>query len=360
MIHAVPRQVRPAILKFLSDQSQWDISVSGSGAVYRLEKKFAALLDLPYVLAVSNATSGLGAAFSALGVRNADVITTPYTWGGSLSGLLQTGNRPVFADIDKDTLTLDPERVVQSITPKTKAILAVDVYGYPCNGPRLRKIADQYGLILIQDCAQSLGAYFGKQHTGWWADAAVFSFTLGKALFAGEGGIVATRHQELFHSLVRDTQHPLRQLRDVPHIVPNELAGNLRINPLTAVWAEAAFESELDRVKKHQRKDVELLCLLKKDHMSRSKIMDLRRVKPSFHILTFEPRSQVSEVKRFLLNRKLNYQLCSAPVTEPLYRHETYLKIAISKNWRETSPCSVAEDQCTRRIRLLNAASPGA
>jgi perosamine synthetase len=66
----------------------------------------------------------------------------------------------VFVDIDRDTLTLDPEKVARSITPKTKAILAVDIYGYPCKADLMRKIADEHGLLLIQDCAQSFGAYF--------------------------------------------------------------------------------------------------------------------------------------------------------------------------------------------------------
>lgn len=358
MMHSVPPQVRTAILDFLSDQSQWDISLSGSGAVYRLEKMFAALVGLPYALAVSNATLGLWAAFSAFDVRDADVITTPYTWGGSLSGLLQTGNRPIFADIDKDTLTLDPEQAVRAITPRTKAILAVDIYGHPCNGPALRKIADQHGLILIQDCAQSFGAYFGKQHTGWWADAAVFSFTLGKPLFAGEGGIIATRDQEVFRRLVRETQHPLRQLRDVPDIQPpNEMAVNLRINPLTAIWAEAAFQTELDRVNEHRRENAEILRLLNSNDISESKTPDLRRVKPSFSVLTFEPRCQVSEVMRVLSRKKLNYQLSLPPIIDPLYRHEHYLKIAHSNNWIETGACPVAEEQCRRRLRLVKTSS---
>lgn len=351
---SVAPQTRTAVLDFLSDRNQWDISLAGSGAVYRLEKMFAGLVGLSYTLAVSNATQGLWAVLSAFDIRNADVITTPYTWGGSLSGLLQTGNRPVFADIDKNTLTLDPERVAQSITPRTKAILAVDIYGYPCDGPALRKIADQYGLILIQDCAQGFGAYIGKRHTGWWADAAVFSFTLGKALFAGEGGIIVTRHQEIFRQLVRQTQHPLRQLRDIPDISPpNEMAVNLRINPLAAVWAEAAFQDALAKANECRRKNIEILRLLKKNHMSKSRVPDLRKVRPSFNVLTFEPYSQVSEVARLLLRENLNYQLCPPPIIEPLYCHETYLKVALSNNWVVDSSCSVAEEQCRQRQRIL-------
>lgn len=185
--------IQPKISDFVSDPDQWGISLSGTGAVYRLERKLAELVGNPYALSIANATSGLWAVFMALGIHNSDIITTPYTWGGSLSGLMLAGNRPVFVDIDRDTLTLDPEEVARSITPKTKAILAVDIYGYPCKADLLRKIADEYGLLLIQDCAQSFGAYFQDYHTGWYADASVFSLTVGKALFAGEGGMIVTK-----------------------------------------------------------------------------------------------------------------------------------------------------------------------
>jgi perosamine synthetase len=83
----------------------------------------------------------------------------------------------------------------------------------------------------------------GDRHTGYWANAVVFSFTCGKSLFAGEGGMIVTPHREFFHRLVWETQHPLRQLRDVPDLPPNELALNLRINSLAAVWADAALSA---------------------------------------------------------------------------------------------------------------------
>src|SRR5512139_582002 len=93
-------KVKAAIEAFLSDEDRWMMSLAGTGAVYRLEQRFASLLGHPHALGVGNATVGLWALFQAFNIHEAEIITTPYTWGGSLTGLLLTGNCPVFADID--------------------------------------------------------------------------------------------------------------------------------------------------------------------------------------------------------------------------------------------------------------------
>src|SRR5574337_161203 len=341
-----------ALAAFLDNEEQHRISLSGTGAVYRLEKRFASLVEQPYALAISNATMGLWAIFLALGIRDADVITTPYTWGGSLAGLLSTGNRPDFADIDRDSLTIDHAQVARAITKRTKAILAVDIYGYPCDGPALREIADQHGVWLIQDCAQSFGAFIGNRHTGWWADASIFSFTAGKALWAGEGGMIVSRHQELYERLVWQTQHPLRQLRDLPDLAPNEMAMNLRIHPFSAVLAEASFSAALEHVEETRQTSIRLLELLKTEQVSKMAIPDLRMIRPSFHILTCEPSVESADVENVLAQRHSGYTVSTAPVTEPLYTHETYVSFSRLHGWDSPNRCPAAEQQSKSRIRL--------
>jgi dTDP-4-amino-4,6-dideoxygalactose transaminase len=290
---------------------------------------------------------------TTLGTRDAEVITTPYTWGGTLAGLMIAGNKPVFADIDADTLTLDPEAVVQRITRKTRAILTVDIYGYPSNGPALREIADKHGLVLIQDCAQSFGAYLDEHHTGWWADAAVFSFSWGKALFAGEGGMIVTRHKELFERLVWETQHPHRQLRDVPHLPKNEFGLNLRVNPLAAVWAETAFTQALATIEQRRKRCWEILTLLHRRVMSKTKILDNGRVKPSFHVLTFGPACDLERLELFLVRENPAYEIGCAPITRPLYESEAFGNLFGKRRRMRIERCAVAEEQCARRLRLL-------
>lgn len=341
-----------ALAAFLGDEEQHRISLSGTGAVYRLEKRFASLVEQPYALAVSNATMGLWAIFLALGIRDADVITTPYTWGGSLAGLLSTGNRPVFADIDRDSLTIDPAQVARVITKRTKAILAVDIYGYPCDGPALREIADQHGVWLIQDCAQSFGAFIGNRHTGWWADASVFSFTAGKALWAGEGGMIVSRHRDLYERFIWQTQHPLRQLRDLPGVTPNEMAMNLRIHPFSAVLAEANFSSALEHVEETRQTSIRLLELLKAQQVSKTTVPASGDIRPSFHILTCEPSVESVDVERVLAQYHSSYTASTAPVAESLYAHEAYVSFSRLHGWDSPDRCPVAEQQSKSRIRL--------
>ncbi len=344
--------IHSKISDFVSDPDQWGISLSGTGAVYGLERKFAELVGNPYALSVANATSGLWAVFMALGIHNSDVITTPYTWGGSLSGLMLAGNRPVFVDIDRNTLTLEPEKVVKSITPKTKAILAVDIYGHPCEADLLREIADKHGLLLIQDCAQSFGAYFQGHHTGWYADASVFSLTVGKALFAGEGGMIVTKHQELYDRLVRQTQHPHRQRRDVPEMPINELAMNLRMHPLAAIWAETYFDNALAYVSMQQDKCFSILEFLDKENLIQSKVPDKDTVKPSFYALTIEPRCKPHQIETIPKENGWTCKVCDPAIIKPIYNHEAYISLSHSKRSKQNR-CPITEEQCRDRIRIV-------
>jgi len=348
-----------AIDEYVSSPEQWGIGLSGTGAIYQLEGKFARLVGNPYALSVANATSGLWAAFTALDIHDADVITTPYTWGGSLSGLILAGNRPIFVDIDEKNLTLNPDEVARSVTSRTKAILAVDIYGYPCHGQRLREIADEYGLAIIQDCAQSFGAYIHGHHTGWWADAAVYSLTVGKALFAGEGGMVVTPDEEVFEKLVWHTQHPNRQMRDAPGMPVNELAMNLRIHPLAAIWAEASFEDALAGVVERRETCLQVLDILAKEGLLESELPD-EWIKPSFNRLVFEPRRGSGQVEMFLHENGWMYKVCSPPITELIYHHRSYRQILQACGWGKPNPCPVAESQCRSSFLLKSVIPPQA
>jgi perosamine synthetase len=354
MMHKnIQNALRAAVSEFVFNPDLWNISVCGIGAVYQLEKKFSRLVGHPYALSVSNATLGLWAVFRALKIHNADVVTTPYTWGGTLASLVLSGNRPVFADIDKNSLTLDPDQVVKRITPRTKAILAVDIYGYPCNGAALRKVADEHGLVLIQDCAQSFGAYMGKHHTGWWADASVFSLGFGKALFAGEGGMIVTGDNALFNKLVWQTQHPYRQLRDIPQFPLNEMAANLRIHPFSATWADRLFDKVLCNIRTYHHNCIEILKLLKRKHITNSKVPDIRKVRPSFHVLTFEPSCDILRIEEFLRGKGLFYQVTLPPIIHTVYTHTAYRKLFLSNKAIESHHCPIAEKQIKLRLRLV-------
>ena len=125
-----------------------------------------------------------------------EVITSPYSFAASANCFLYEGATPVFADIDPRTLNLDPVAVEAAVTGRTKAILAVDIYGYPCELDELRGIADKHGVALIQDSCEALGAEYKGARVGSHGPSAVFAFYPNKQITTGEGGMVTTHSEE--------------------------------------------------------------------------------------------------------------------------------------------------------------------
>jgi perosamine synthetase len=163
----------------------------------RFEEAFAERVGAPYAAAVSSGTAGLHLLCVSAGIEPGDeVITTPYSFASSANSFLYEGAVPVFADIDRRTLNVDPAAVEAAITPRTKAIVAVDIYGYPCELDELRQIADRHGLALIQDSCEALGARYRGAPVGSQGPSCVFAFYPNKQITTGEGGMVTTHSEE--------------------------------------------------------------------------------------------------------------------------------------------------------------------
>ena len=157
--------------------------------------------------AVSSGTTGLHLLCVAAGIGAGDeVITSPYSFAASANCFLYEGGIPVFADIDRRTLNLDPAAVEAAVTERTKAIVAVDIYGYPCELDELRAIADRHGLALIDDACEALGAEYRGMPVGAGGTSCVFAFYPNKQLTTGEGGMVVTHSEEEWH-LVRSLRN---------------------------------------------------------------------------------------------------------------------------------------------------------
>ena len=124
------------------------------------------------------------------------MITSPYSFAATANCFVYEGGVPVFADVDPRTLNLDPAAVEAAVTPRTKAIVAVDIYGYPCELDELRAIADRHGLALIDDSCEALGAEYKGAPLGSHGPSAVFAFYPNKQITTGEGGMVTTHSEE--------------------------------------------------------------------------------------------------------------------------------------------------------------------
>ena len=163
----------------------------------RFEELLAERVGAPYAAAVSSGTAGLHLLSVTAGIGAGDeVITSPYSFAASANCFVYEGGVPVFADIDERTLNLDPAAVEAAVSPRTKAIVAVDIYGYPCELDELRAIADRHGLALVQDSCEALGAEYRGAPLGSQGTSCVFAFYPNKQITTGEGGIVTTHSEE--------------------------------------------------------------------------------------------------------------------------------------------------------------------
>lgn len=163
----------------------------------RFEQLFAERVGAPYAAAVSSGTAGLHLLCRSAGVGPGDeVITSPFSFVASANCFIYEGASPVFADIDARTLNLDPAAVEAAVTERTKAVVAVDIFGYPCELDPLRAICERHGLALIEDACEALGAEYAGRPLGSHGPPAVFAFYPNKQITTGEGGIVTTHSEE--------------------------------------------------------------------------------------------------------------------------------------------------------------------
>ncbi len=176
----------------------WHEQFNGGTQVQALEKEWAEYFGTKHAIAVNSCTSGLYCATGATGVEPGDeIIVSPYTMSASATAPLIYNAIPVFADIEEDYYCLEPEDVERKITPKTRAIIVVDIFGQPYNAEAINAIAKKHNLIVIEDVAQAPGAKLNGKYAGTLGDIGVFSLNYHKHIQSGEGGIIVTDNDEL-------------------------------------------------------------------------------------------------------------------------------------------------------------------
>jgi len=199
-------------------EKEWLEAIRASGArgsfilgpqVTEFEKEFAAYVGVKHAIGVANGTDSLFLSLRALGIGPGDeVITTPWTFFASAESISMVGASPVFADIRPDTFCIDPDSIAKCLTPKTKAILPVHIFGHACDMEAIMQIARDRRLAVIEDCAQSFGAKSGGKVTGAIGDAGSFSFYPTKVLGGyGDGGMITTNRDDLNEHIRRLRNH---------------------------------------------------------------------------------------------------------------------------------------------------------
>lgn len=233
--------------------------------IKELEDKLCSVTGAKYAVVCSNGTAALHIACLAAGVGEGDeVITTPITFAASANCALYCGARPVFADIDPETYNIDPRKVEDAVTEKTKAVVAVDYTGQSAELEPLQKLCKEHGLILIEDGAHVIGTKYKGTANGSIADMTTFSFHPVKTVTGGEGGAVLTNDETLYRKLLLYRAHGITRDADLMEHEPDgawyyeqiTLGYNYRMTDIQA----ALIISQLDKLPMFSKRRKEIVA----------------------------------------------------------------------------------------------------
>lgn len=238
---------------YTSNEEKYLIDVIRSGTissqgkyVTAFEKSFSQYLGSDYGVAVSNGTVALEAAYYAIGLEENDEIIMPsFTIISCAIGAIRLGAIPVFVDVDDQTWCIDPDKIEKEISPKTKAILVVHMYGHACDMDRILEIAHKHNLFVIEDASQVHGGEYKGRKCGSIGDVSTFSFYANKIISTGEGGMIVTSNQEF-----ADRAMSYRNLCFLPEkrFYHSELGNNYRLGNLQAAVGVAQLEKIEDHI----------------------------------------------------------------------------------------------------------------
>lgn len=233
--------------------------LSQGDVVEQFERVFAEWVGVRHAIATSNGTTALHVALLAHGIGEGDeVITTPFTFIASANSILYTGARPVFVDIEPDTFNIDPNLIEAAITPRTKAIMPVHLYGNPADMRAIMEIAERYGLSVIEDAAQAHGAKAYGRAVGSFGTGC-FSFYPTKNMTTGEGGMIVTNDD-----VVAERARLLRAHGARERYRHEFLAFNFRMTDIHAAIGLAQLQ-KIDEWNRKRRENAELLTELLRD-----------------------------------------------------------------------------------------------
>ncbi len=197
--------------------------------VKKFEREFADYIGVKYALATTNGTQALILALESIDVRNKEVLVPSFTFIASATSVIRAGGRPIFVDIDERTYTIDINDLKKKITNKTKAIIAVHLYGHPANMDEIMEIAEDKNIYVVEDAAQAHGAEWNGKKVGSIGHIAAFSFYPTKNMTTGEGGMITTNDEELAEKIVMLRNHGQKE-----RYLHTELGWNFRMTNIAA------------------------------------------------------------------------------------------------------------------------------
>ena len=238
-----------------------------------LEEEFAKMVGVKHAICAANGTAALHLALEGVNISpGSEIITPAFTFIASANSIAFGGNIPIFTEIDPNTYTIDPEYIKKAITPKTKAILPVHIFGLPCDMKLINEIAEENDLYVIEDACQAHGGKIKNQHVGTFGEVGCFSFYATKNMISGEGGMVVTNNDELAENIRSLKNHGRGPQGGYEHF---KIGYNYRLaDPLAAIGLIQLrkLPKMLDKRKKNAESIRKTLSNL--DHIESQKIPD--------------------------------------------------------------------------------------
>jgi perosamine synthetase len=229
--------------------------ISSRGKFIKLfEDSFSEYIGVKHSASVCNGTVALHLALVTLDIGPGDEVIVPsFTYVASVSAIVYTGALPVFVNSLKETWQMDPEDIKRKITTRTKAIMAVHIYGHPCDMDAITNLARDNGLYLIEDAAEAFGSEYKGKHTGTFGDISTFSFYGNKTITTGEGGMLVTNSAELHDKAYHLKMHAVSNTREYWH---DAIGYNYRMTNICAAIGLAQLE-QADEILKRKREVAE-------------------------------------------------------------------------------------------------------
>ena len=219
--------------------------------IEQFERACAEVAGRRHGIGVSSGTAGLHCAAIAAGIKPGDeVLTTPFSFVASTNCILYVGAKPVFVDIDPQTLNIDPDKLEAAITPQTRAIVAVETFGHPGGMAEIEQIAQKHELLLIEDCCEGFGGQGGERRIGSFGRAGVFAFYPNKQITTGEGGMIVT-DDDRFAAICRSLRNQGRE--GMNWLAHERLGYNYRLSEINAALGVAQI-TRLDEILDNRRR----------------------------------------------------------------------------------------------------------
>lgn len=294
-----------------------------------LEERFAKYCGAKYAVAVNSGTAAIHAALYALGVKSGDeVITSPFTFVASANPILMQNAKVVFADISENDFNLDPKKIEEKITPGTKAVIPIDLYGQIYDYGALKNIADKHNLKILEDACQAVGAEYDGAKAGTFGDASAFSLYATKNIMSGEGGVITTNNEEIAEKCKLFRHHGQSEKTRYEY---HDLGYNYRI---TDLCASIAIE-QLKKVDEFNGKRIQNAKKLN-DGLKNIKGIITPSIKPGhkhvFHQYTIritdEFKSSREKFTAYLTNSGIESKIY---YPKPLHLHPHFLRMGYKK-----------------------------